>query len=323
MDVYWHGAGCQNGKPGLALKIMAPTNSPAPDSADKPARSNLKTNLHAFGVSGVAFIVTLIGILHYWDRLIWPLMSPLVLAWLAWTFLEMVLRSPSKIAPDHALKAMRFERRAKQSLFLFWCCWQWGLLFYVGNSSFRYTRKITGNGSLFDAAITEFVTASALMYPIFWYALGLLFAMFAFFLVARQLAIAQGKQRFAGGPSYDATGNESGVRVLTTQADKWHPESVPASPVGQAGVMAAFALFVPLLVGSITALVAAGSTDFFKALLSLIIPGLAGSLLTWLTVFYVANTMKKRGRDPRKVAGLSWAIAFVFGFASFVVGAMK
>src|SRR5258708_6521422 len=83
LDVHWHGAGCQNGKPGLALKIMAPTNSPAPDSADKPARSNLKTNLHAFGVSGVAFIVTLIGILHYWDRLIWPLMSPLVLAWLA------------------------------------------------------------------------------------------------------------------------------------------------------------------------------------------------------------------------------------------------
>jgi hypothetical protein len=48
-------------------------------------------------------------------------MSPLILAWLAGTSLEMVLRSPSKISPQAAAKALRFERLAKQSLFLFWC----------------------------------------------------------------------------------------------------------------------------------------------------------------------------------------------------------
>ena len=287
-------------------------------SFTKRIGGNLAANLSALGVSGIAFIVTALGIFHYWDRLVWPLVLPMVLAWMSWSFLVVKLTAPTKISRQSASEAERFESLAKQALFLFWCCWQWGLLIYVAQAGFRYTGRIQGGGSIFEAALGEFVTASAAMYPTIWLVLAVLFSLFVFFLIARWRTIRGGSKTLVADERTKNEATSTGLTNTTAPAP-----SVPLSPVVQAGTMAAIALSIPLILGFLVAFSIASSDAFANMLLGFIPPSVSAGALTFLVAFLIANSMKKRGRDPRKTAALSGLVAVLLGFASFVVGIAK
>lgn len=157
----------------------------------KRVGGNFIANLRAIGVSGVAFLITVLLVVSYWDRLIWPLMVPTYFACLSW-FLLRALRIPAKIAPAHVGEAERFERLSRQALVVFWCCWQWGFLIYVAQANFRFTGRMTGNRGIFEAAMNEFMLATSAMHPVVWVGLAVLFCLFAYFLLARRRTISKG-----------------------------------------------------------------------------------------------------------------------------------
>jgi hypothetical protein len=61
----------------------------------------------------LAALATLWGIAHYWDRLVWSLILPMVFAWWTWTILVMKLDTPSGLFPNflpkHTARSLFFS----------------------------------------------------------------------------------------------------------------------------------------------------------------------------------------------------------------------